>query len=127
MAAIVLKMPNTPAPMAGALKQEYPEVVETATRLLKLFIDDKTIIQYTPANGERKSLLEAERLSWPMQSFFKIFTYNFTEGNAANALGKPTHYRYITDNWLKGLFSNQPALIRLSMLTAIQTANKTIP
>ncbi|WP_238989267.1 ABC transporter permease [Mucilaginibacter terrigena] len=102
-----MKMPNTPAPMAGALKQEYPEVVESA-RLLKLFVDDKTIIQYNPANGERKSLLEQNGFLAD-QSFFKIFTYNFTEGSPANALTNPR--TIVLSKKLAGkIFGNQAAL-----------------
>ena len=33
--------PNTPAPMAATMKQEFPEIMET-TRLLALFAEDKT-------------------------------------------------------------------------------------
>ncbi len=105
-----MKMPNTPAPMAGALKQEYPEVVESA-RLLKLFIDDKTIIQYNPANGERKSLLEQNGFMAD-QSFFKIFTYNFTEGNVANVLTNPRTI-VISKKLAEKLFGNQPALSKV--------------
>ena len=38
---------NTPAPMAAAMQQEFPEI-EKAARLLKTFADDKTLLQYTP-------------------------------------------------------------------------------
>ena len=102
-----MKLPNTPAPMAGALKQEYPEILQSA-RLLKLFIDDKTIIQYNPASGERKSLLEQNGFLAD-QSFFKIFTYNFTEGNAANALVSPRTI-VISKKLAEKLFGSQPAL-----------------
>jgi putative ABC transport system permease protein len=102
-----MKMPNTPAPMAGALKREFPEVIETA-RLLKLFIEDKTIIQFNPANGERKSFLE-EKGYLADASFFKIFTYNFAEGDAANALANPRTI-VISQKLADKLFSTQPAL-----------------
>src|ERR1700761_1429392 len=36
------KTANTPAPLGPALKQEFPEVVES-TRLLNLFTEDKTL------------------------------------------------------------------------------------
>ncbi|MBB5394309.1 ABC transporter permease [Mucilaginibacter sp. AK015] len=102
-----MKMPNTPAPMAGALKQEYPEVLESA-RLLKLFIDDKTILQYNPASGERKSLLEQNGFLAD-QSFFKIFTYNFIEGSPANALTNPRTI-VLSKTLARKLFADQPAL-----------------
>jgi putative ABC transport system permease protein len=102
-----MKMPNTPAPMGGALKREFPEVVESA-RLLKLFIEDKTIVQYNPASGERKSFLE-EKGYLADASFFKIFTYNFTEGNATNALANPRTI-VISQKLAEKLFGAQPAL-----------------
>src|SRR4249920_1429690 len=34
-------MPNTPAPMASTMQQEFPEIEET-TRLMGLFAEDKT-------------------------------------------------------------------------------------
>src|ERR1700704_1515474 len=39
------KTPNTPAPMAAAMRQEFPEISETA-RLMVLFAEDKTLLQY---------------------------------------------------------------------------------
>jgi putative ABC transport system permease protein len=39
------RTPNTPAPMAFAMKQEFPEIEETA-RIMALFADDKTLLQY---------------------------------------------------------------------------------
>src|SRR4051794_19134025 len=39
------RTPNTPAPIASAMKQEFPEISETA-RLMKLFAEDKTLLQY---------------------------------------------------------------------------------
>src|SRR6476620_8207386 len=36
------RMANTPAPMAEAMKQEYPEI-EQSTRLMALFAEDKTL------------------------------------------------------------------------------------
>src|SRR5690349_21296607 len=47
------KTPNTPAPMAGAMKQEFPEIEATA-RLMTLFADDKTLLQYKQGNAAPK-------------------------------------------------------------------------
>jgi putative ABC transport system permease protein len=105
-----IKMPYTPAPMADALKREYPEVLESA-RLLSLFTEDKTIIQYTPANSERKSFLEQKGfIADP--SFFKIFSYNFIEGNAANALINP-RTTVISQKLAVKLFGNKSALSKV--------------
>src|SRR4051812_28707169 len=40
---------HTPAPMAPMMQQEFPEI-ESVTRLVDLFQDDKTLIQYKAGN-----------------------------------------------------------------------------
>jgi len=102
-----MKLPNTPAPMAGALKQDFPEITESA-RLLKLFTDDKTIIQYKPATGEPRSFLE-DRGYLADASFFKIFSYDFVEGNAGSALVGPRTI-VISQALANKLFGSQAAL-----------------
>src|SRR5436189_930510 len=81
------KTPNTPAPMADAMKQEFPEISETA-RIMKLFAEDKTLLQYKDAGGSQKSFYETRGyLADP--TFFKLFTYHFAEGNPATSLDQP--------------------------------------
>lgn len=53
------KMPNTPAPMVKAMKQDFPEV-ENTTRLLQLFAEDKTLLQYKDKSGSMKSFYETK-------------------------------------------------------------------
>ena len=53
------RMANTPAPMANAMQMEFPEI-ERSTRLMKLFSDDKTLFQYSEANGNTKSFYESK-------------------------------------------------------------------
>src|ERR1700704_1820170 len=48
---------NTPAPIAQAMKQEFPEIAD-ATRLMGLFAEDKTLFQYGEPNREVKSFYE---------------------------------------------------------------------
>ena len=74
---------NTPAPMAAALKQEFPEVV-ASTRLLSSF-DDKTLLEYSPAGGEKRSFME-DRMALADASYFRMFTYDFKEGSPDHAL-----------------------------------------
>src|SRR4026208_428448 len=53
------RTPNTPAPMAQAMKQEFPEIAE-ASRIMALFAEDKTLLQYKGDNGEQKSFYETK-------------------------------------------------------------------
>jgi putative ABC transport system permease protein len=77
---------NTPARMAEAMGQEFPEIEKT-TRLLKAFVDDKTLVQYSAADGI-KSFYETNGYLAD-SSFFQVFTYNFKEGNPETALTNP--------------------------------------
>ena len=80
------KMPNTPAPLAAAMQQDFPQVQQTV-RLMGLFAEDKTLIQYHEKNGNTKSFYETKGfLTDP--TFFRMFTYHFIEGNPANALNE---------------------------------------
>src|SRR4029453_12279810 len=80
-------MPNTPAPMAAAMKQEFPEIEET-TRLLQLFAEDKTLLQYKPQKGETKSFYETRGYA-AHSTFFRLFSYQFLEGNRRTCLDAP--------------------------------------
>jgi putative ABC transport system permease protein len=50
---------TTAAPLAAAMQQEFPEV-ERTVRLMKLFQEDKTLLQYDPGNDLRSFL----RIPW---------------------------------------------------------------
>ena len=80
------KTPNTPAPMAAAMKHEFPEIQETA-RLMRLFAEDKTLLQYKE-NATIKSFYETKGYMTDA-SFFKLFSYNFIEGDPVTALSNP--------------------------------------
>src|SRR6476661_1154807 len=69
--------PNTPAPMAAAMQKEYPEIVATA-RLMALFAEDKTLLQYRPANEAPRSFYEKKGYLAD-SSFFTLFNYHFIE------------------------------------------------
>jgi putative ABC transport system permease protein len=100
-------MPNTPAPMAAAMKKDFAEISETA-RLLGLFTEDKTLIQYTPAAGEKKSFLE-EKGYLADASFFRLFTYNFIEGTGTTALNDP-YTVVLSEDIAAKFFGTAPAL-----------------
>jgi putative ABC transport system permease protein len=101
------KTPNTPAPMATAMKEEFPEITETA-RLMALFAEDKTLLQYKDGNGGQKSFYETKGFMAD-PTFFDLFTYHFIEGNAATALKDPNSI-VIPEEIAKKFFGNEPAL-----------------
>ncbi len=100
-------IPFTSPPVAAAMKREFPEV-QDCTRLLGLMGDEKVLVQYSPANGDKKSFLEKNGfLADP--SFFRMFTYNFTEGKADNALDNPNTI-VISEDMASRIFGREPAL-----------------
>ncbi|MGN6534049.1 MAG: ABC transporter permease, partial [Ginsengibacter sp.] len=101
------KLPHTPAAMGERLKQNFPEIQQT-TRLSKLFSEDKTLLQYTPGGGQTKSFYESKGLMAD-STFFRMFTYNFIEGNPATALDNPNTI-VLNEEIAKKLFGNEPAL-----------------
>ena len=104
------KMPNTPAPMANAMKQEFPEIAETA-RLMMLFAEDKTLLQYKGGNSLPKSFYETKGYMADA-SFFKLFTYHFIEGDPATALVNPNTV-VLSEEIAKKFFGDQPALNKI--------------
>ena len=101
------KLPNTPAAMGEMMKQNFPEIQQT-TRLSKLFSEDKTLLQYRPKNGDTKSFYETKGLMAD-STFFRMFTYNFIEGDPAMALDNPNTV-VLNEEIAKKLFGNEPAL-----------------
>ena len=101
------KMPNTPAGMGETMKAVFPEIEQTA-RLAALFGEDKTLLQYNEKGGGLKSFYETKGYLAD-STFFRMFTYNFIEGNAATALNNPNTV-VLSDEIAKKIFGNQPAL-----------------
>ncbi|HEY1872685.1 MAG TPA: ABC transporter permease, partial [Chitinophagaceae bacterium] len=101
------KTPNTPAPMAAAMKQEFPEI-EEAARIMPLFTEDKTLLQYKDGSAAPKSFYETKGFMADA-SFFKLFTYNFIEGDTATALKDPNTI-VLSEEVAKKLFGDQPAI-----------------
>lgn len=111
------KMPNTPAPMAQAMQHDFPEVQQT-TRLMSLFAEDKTLLQYNEKNGTPKSFYE-DKGYLADSTFFRMFTYNFIEGNPQTALDNPNTI-VLSQEIARKFFGSQPALnktIRISSST----------
>ena len=108
-------MPNTPAPMANAMKQEFPEIQET-TRLLQLFAEDKTLLQYQPDDGETKSFYETRGFAAD-STFFRLFTYHFIEGNPHTSLDAPNTV-VINEEIARKLFGNEKALNKIIKISS---------
>jgi putative ABC transport system permease protein len=99
--------PYASPPVAAALKKEFPEV-EDATRLLALMTDDKCPIQYVGPNGEKNTFLEDNGyIADP--SFFRLFTYDFVEGDPRHALDNPNTI-VISEEMARKLFSREQAV-----------------
>jgi putative ABC transport system permease protein len=69
----------TQLPLGPTLKKDFPEVEET----VRFFPRERTLFKY----GE-KSFYE-KKIYYADSTVFNIFSYNFVEGNAANALNEP--------------------------------------
>jgi putative ABC transport system permease protein len=99
---------RTPAPMAWALKKEFPEVVRS-TRLGGI-MDDKTLFSVTAPSGEVRSFLES-KIALADGEFFKLFTYDFKEGSPAHALEEP-YSVVVSEEIARKYFGDAPALGR---------------
>lgn len=98
------------APIAALMKQDFP-VIEKSVRLAKLFLDDKTLLQYSVSSGDTKSFYETKGyLADP--SFFSIFTYDFKEGDPSSALTAPNSV-VIAEDIAEKFFGMEPALNRV--------------
>lgn len=101
------KQPTTPAAMGEIMKSVFPQIQQT-TRMVRLFAEDKTLLQYTPQNGAVKSFYETKGYVAD-STFFRIFTYHFLEGNPATALINPNSV-VLDEEIAEKIFGNQPAL-----------------
>ncbi|MDE3182367.1 MAG: ABC transporter permease [Bacteroidota bacterium] len=104
------KTPNTPAPLVAAMQQEFPEVEQT-TRLMGMFAEDKTLLQYHEKNGDTKSFYETKGYLAD-STFFRMFTYHFVEGNPETALNEPRTV-VISEDIAHKIFGNEPALNKI--------------
>jgi putative ABC transport system permease protein len=101
--------------MAVAMKQEFPEI-EEATRILQLFAEDKTLLQYKPQNGETKSFYETKGFAAD-STFFRLFSYQFIEGNPLTCLDAPNTV-VINEEIAKKFFGNEPALNKIIKISS---------
>jgi len=76
------KMSYRSAPEAGALMEEYPEI-ETAVRF-------RNAGSYLVRPAEETENIKENNVIWTDSTFFKVFSVNVIEGNAAKALAEPS-------------------------------------
>ncbi|MCU7548572.1 ABC transporter permease [Chitinophagaceae bacterium LB-8] len=97
---------TTPAPLGPTMQQEFAEV-ESTVRLLKAFQDDKTLFQYK-AGKDIHSFYETSGY-FADPTFFRLFSYQFKEGNPETALNEPNSV-VISEDIAHKIFGNELAL-----------------
>jgi putative ABC transport system permease protein len=106
---------NVPAAMVTALEEEFPEIEESA-KLLKLFGDDKTLLQTEEPGGWVKSFYETGGyVADP--AFVQIVSHEFIEGNPATALQDPNTV-VLSEPIARKLFGKQPALNKVIKISS---------
>ncbi|MDB5253107.1 MAG: antimicrobial peptide transporter permease [Flaviaesturariibacter sp.] len=99
---------HTPAPMAPAMQQQFPEI-EAVTRIIPSQ-DDKTLLQYNTGH-ELRSFYE-DRGFHADSTFFRLFTYPFVEGDPNTALNEPNTV-VLSRSIASKLFGSEPALNKI--------------
>jgi putative ABC transport system permease protein len=97
---------RTPATMVPVMQQEFPEI-ERTTRLINAFEDDKTLLQHQ--QGKTVSSFYETKGYFADPAFFRLFSYNFKEGNSATALTEPNTV-VISEEIAAKIFGKEPAL-----------------
>ena len=97
------KTARTSPPVAFAIKENYPEVIE-ATRIV---LTDATFTNPIRSQKGGNSYYEP-RAYLADSTFFKVFTYKFIEGNEETALDEP-HAIVLSSSLAKKLFGNEIA------------------
>ena len=101
------KTAATPAPVAAALRQEFPEIAAT-TRLTGLFADDKTLLRYRVPGGADRTFYETGGYLVDT-TFFDFFQYDFAEGNAQSVL-KPPMSMILSKEIARKMFGSESAI-----------------
>ncbi|HET6996726.1 MAG TPA: ABC transporter permease [Chitinophagaceae bacterium] len=109
------RTPNTPAPMAQEMKHEFPEIRQ-ATRIMVLFAEDKTLLQYKEDNSPLRSFYE-EKGYMADSTFFRMFSYDFIEGNGATSLDKPNTV-VLSEEIAEKFFGHETALNRIIRISS---------
>jgi putative ABC transport system permease protein len=103
------KSGTTPAPMVPAMQHEFPEI-ESNTRLLGAFQDDKTLLQYQEGK-EIRSFYETQAY-FADSTFFRLFSYDFKEGDPVTALNEPNSV-VLSQEIAEKIFGKESALNKI--------------
>ena len=89
------------------MKNEFPEIAETG-RIMPLFAEDKTLLQYKPDGKEPKSFYET-RGYMADNSIFDVLTFDFVEGDSKTALTAPNTL-VLSEEIAHKFFGNESAI-----------------
>ncbi|MHA4807048.1 ABC transporter permease [Flavitalea flava] len=110
------EFPMLSAPYAAAIKTEFPEILQVS-RLWGNMIEDKAMLQVREAGKPVRSFYETRGYQAD-STFFDLFTYQFTEGNARSALRDP-HSIVLSEELASQLFGKIPALNKTIAISGI--------
>jgi putative ABC transport system permease protein len=96
--------PNT---LAANFKAVFPQVEATA-RICRLLEDNKNLMQYYQPDGSARSFYEDNGFAAD-SGFFRLFKYDFVEGNAETAISGP-YSIVLSKDIADKLFAGEPAL-----------------
>jgi len=83
------RFPCSPAVTAQNMKQDFPEIEQTARMLTFSFFGEyKTLLQYTRPDGTEISFYQTKGAAAD-NSFLQLFSYHFLEGDASASLSNP--------------------------------------
>jgi putative ABC transport system permease protein len=102
------------APLGGMLQQEYPEI-ESSTRLLQLFQDDKTLLQ--TQDGDQFLSFYEQKGMLADSNFFQVLPYEFKEGDPKTALGAPNSV-VIHEELANKLFKGRSAIDKIIRISS---------
>jgi putative ABC transport system permease protein len=97
---------TTSAPLGKMMQHEFPEI-QSSTRILSLWRDDKTLIQVKDQNGTIRSFYESKGFLAD-SNFFSVVPFTFKEGQPDMALTQPNTI-VINEVIAQKLFGNEPA------------------
>jgi putative ABC transport system permease protein len=102
------RFPCSPAVTAQNMKQDFPEIEQTARMVTFHFFGEyKTLLQYTRPDGTVISFYQTKG-SAADNSLFHLFDYRFTEGNGS-PLSQPNSI-VISTEVARKIFGREPAL-----------------